>query len=123
MVTKLHRPHHFEALFFGHFSLVSVPQVSPVSNEVDQDIPISIIFDLFFPLLRSLKRILGSDIIHENNCVRAFVKNPCNTAESLLASSVPDLQLNNMLVVNPHDVVSELHSNGDIVLVIELIVN
>ena len=55
--------------------------------------------------------------------MRAFVENSSNTAESLLASSIPDLELNDVLVIYAHDIVSKLHSNCDVVLVIELIIN
>ena len=41
----------------------------------------------------------------------------------LLACGVPNLQLNYMLIINLHDIVSELDPNGDIMILMEGILN
>ena len=51
----------------------------------------------------------------------AFVKDSCDAPESFLASCVPNLELYNMLAVDPHHVVSELHPNRHVMFVAEFV--
>ena len=55
--------------------------------------------------------------------MRALIKDSSDTSKRLLPGSVPNLELNNMLIVNSHNIVSKFHTDGDVVLVIELVVN
>ena len=54
--------------------------------------------------------------------MRAFVEDTSDASVWLLTCSVPNLQLNDMLIVNSHHVVAKLHSNSNIVIFIEYII-
>lgn len=53
----------------------------------------------------------------------AFVEDPCYTSIRLLTSSIPYLELNDMLIVNPHYIISKLNTNRHIVVFMEGILN
>ena len=55
--------------------------------------------------------------------MRPFVKNSRDASESLLTCSIPNLQLYDMLLVYPHDIVAELDTNCHIMFVAEFILN
>ena len=55
--------------------------------------------------------------------MRPFVKNSRDASESLLTSSIPNLQLYDMLLVYPHHVVAELYTDCHIMLVAKFILN
>ena len=52
----------------------------------------------------------------------ALVEDSSYGAETFLTCSVPNLQLNDMLIVNSHHVVAKLHTNSNIVIIIEYII-
>ena len=53
----------------------------------------------------------------------SLIEDSSDASEALLTSCVPNLELNDVLVVNSHHIVTELDPNGHIVLVIELVVD
>ena len=67
------------------------------------------------------KSLVSSDIISQENTVRSSVENTSHTLERLLASSVPDLKLNNF-ILDRASKRTKLYSDGDLMLSLELVV-
>ena len=122
MMTQLHGLHQLETLFLCYFSLFCVAKIRSVAHEIYKDISVSIVFNLFLPLLTCLKGFLRCNVIYEYDGMRPLIKNSRDGSESLLTSCVPNLELNDVLVVYSHDIVSEFYADGNVMLIVELVV-
>ena len=67
------------------------------------------------------KGLVSSDIISQENTVRSSIENTSDTFERLLASSVPDLKLDNF-ILDRASKRTKLYSDGDLMLSLELVV-
>ena len=82
--------------FLRDLSLIS--EIILVSNKDSRDIVISMLFDLVHPVVNSFVGLFVCCVIHDNNSMRSLVVRRSDGLESLLTSSVPDLQLDRLAV-------------------------
>ena len=109
-------------LFFAKFScscLVNlslwVVTVALVANQVHQNFWASMSFDLAQPLLNILKCLLASNVIAQEYNVGTSIENASDWSERLLTSSVPNLQLGDLLIQLNNEG-PELNTDGNLML-------
>ena len=87
---------HLLAFFKRHGALVL--QIALVSYQDSCNVVLGVLLNLTHPGVDSVERIAVSNVVNHNDTMGALVVTRCNRLESLLASSVPDLQLADLLV-------------------------
>ena len=66
---------------------------------------------------------LRSYVVHEYHSVASLVKNSGYAPETFLACCIPNLKLDDVLIVDPQNIVAEFNTDGHVVLVVERVVN
>ena len=100
--------------FFGA-NLSSGVQVCFVSNKHDHYVRVAILSDFLQPSCQVVECLLAGDVIHKQGPCCTSVVAPSDGLERLLACSVPNLQLD-VLVVNLDGPGTKLYANGEVVL-------
>ena len=110
-----------KCLIVGHFSLFL--QIGKVANQVNNDILTGMIADFSQPLsFYIIETLPASDIEDKENATRALVETASDRSETLLASSVPNLQLHVCFLFNDHSEISKLNTNGHSMLLCEFLI-
>ena len=76
----------------------SVLQISLVTNQDSSDVVLSVLLDLAHPGVHGGERVTVSDVVNHNDAVGALVVARRDGLEALLTSSIPDLQLANLVI-------------------------
>ena len=100
---------HLLALLEGDGTFVF--QIALVSYKDSSDVVLSVLFNFTHPGVDSVEGVAVSNVIDNNDAVGALVITGCDRLESLLASSVPNLQLADLLV-NIDGTNLEVDTNG-----------
>ena len=87
---------HLLAFFERHGALVL--QIALVSYQNSCNVVLGVLLNLAHPGVDSVERIAVSNVVNHNDTMGALVVTRCDRLESLLASSIPDLQLADLLV-------------------------
>ena len=77
------------------------------------------VLNLLLPTAHVFERLRVRDIVDQDHGVAALVEYPRDVSERFLTCSIPYLQLYQMLLVYPHQVVPEFNSDRNIVLIVE----
>ena len=87
---------HLLPLLEGNLS--SALKISLVADQDASDVILGIFFDLAHPGVHGGERVTVSDVVNHNDAVGALVVARRDGLEALLTSSIPDLQLANLVV-------------------------
>ena len=110
-----------KAFAFFSADLSSTVQICLVANEHNHDVRVSILPDFLEPPGQVIKRFFPCDVVHQESACCSTVVGPGDALEALLPRRVPDLQFD-ILFIDLHRATSELHSNGQVVLLAEALV-
>ena len=87
---------HF--LAFLERDCASVLEISLVSDQDSSDVVLSVLLDLTHPGVHGVEGVTVSDVVDNNDTVGTLVVAGCDGLEALLASSVPNLELADLVV-------------------------
>lgn len=76
----------------------SVLEICLVSHQDSGNVILSVLLDFAHPGVDRVEGVTVGDVVHDNNSVSALVVAGSDGLETLLAGSVPDLQLADLLV-------------------------
>ena len=110
----------FEGSLFLYLSVVF--EVRFAADQVDYNVCCCMLSYVTQPHLQVPECVFSGNIIAKEHDLCSLVENPCDTPERLLPSSVPNLQLDYLLIYLDNEC-PELHANSDLMLQLELIIH
>ena len=123
MVIETKSFHLLHTFLSRDFTLICVTQIGSIAYKIHEYISISILLDLLFPLNSCFEWLPGADIVTQNYSVWPFIKDSDDASETLLSCCIPYLELDYVLIVNSHDIISKLNTNSNIMFIIEGIIH
>ena len=104
----------------GHLSFLGAVGLAPYQEH--DSVIAAILSQLSYPYCAVLQSVWFCDVVGQDDTLRASVEDLGNRLKTLLPSRVPDLELDNLLLLHSEHEGAELHSDCHFVVLSELLI-